>query len=185
MEEASAELLYLPIHRERQPSKNADRLATPEADQQTLQELFDYMVEVAAMPTQHADRLVVDAVLQGDDLDQELVIVQLNQRQNKGQVFTESVDSVVLVRRADAVSVVEYSRTYYQGKWRQGRKTDELQYNWVQDYQDGSLGVVDAVFTADVAGLHIEEARQEINRRAQEQRQRFMMGEVVISRLVN
>lgn len=186
MEEARGELLHLPHHRDRPQLRSAERLTTPEeASQQTLKKLFDEMVDVAAMPTQHADRLLVDTDFLGDNLEREVIMFQLSQRQNDGFAFLECVDNVVLVRENDVVVVVDYIRTYYQGHWRPARKPDELQYNWVQDYQDGSLGVVDSVLTDGVAQLHTREAKEEINRRAQEQRLRYMVGVVAMTRPVS
>lgn len=137
------------------------------------------------MPTQFADRLVVEAELQGENLEREVITFQLSQRQNNGLAFFECVDSAMLVRQEGVVIVVEYSRIYYHGQWRPVRKLDELQYNWTQDYQDGSFGMVDAVLTEDAASLHHEAAKQEIDSRAKEQRMRYMMGTVAITRSVS
>lgn len=183
MAELSGELLYLPHHRERPPLRSAERIAhTEEANQETLSGLFNQMVDVAVMPTQFTDKLMVATDFLGDNLEREITTFQLNQRHNIGLAFSECVDSAILAREDGIVTVVEYSRTYFRGVWQKRRKPDELQYNWVQQYQDGTFNVVDAVLTEGIAAFHFEEAAQEIDRRAKEQRMRYMMGVVAIAR---
>lgn len=182
MEEARGKLLYLPRHRERPAFSDAEHLTTPEtASQETLQKLFDQMVDVAAMPTEYADKLFVEADEFDDGSEREIVFLQLSQRQSDGLAFVECVDSVILVRQDGQIAVVDYTHTYYKGEWGLDRRPHELQHSWRPEYKDGSLGVVDATFTESIAQQLIAEAAQEINRRAQERRLRYMVGVVAMT----
>jgi hypothetical protein len=184
--ETSGELLYLPHHRERLRLRRVENAATAEeASQETLNELFDQMVDLATMPTRHPNRLQVVAEREGKNSDLEVITYEICQRQNTGLTFLECVDSAILVRDdEDAIAVVEYLRTYYRGVWRQVRRPDELQFNWEPEYSEGSLGVTDAVLTETIADLHLAEIEVEINRRAMEQRFRYMLGAVAMTRSV-
>lgn len=84
----------------------------------------------------------------------------------------------------ETVIIMEYLRTYYRGMWRQVRAPDELQYHWEPEYDEGSLGVASAVLTETVAEMHCDEIAIEVNRRALEQRLRYMMGAVAITQSV-
>lgn len=183
--EISGELLHLPHHRERLRPRRVETDATAEeASQETLNVLFDQMVDLATMPTRHSNRLQVVAERDGQDSELEVITYELCQRQNNGLAFSECVDNAILMRDNDVVIVMEYLRTYYRGVWRQVRQDDELQFNWEPEYAEGSLGVIGAVLTEVVADLHLDEIQIEINRRALEQRLRYMIGAVAITRSV-